>query len=167
MENGNANYPNTNEFEVDLDALLDINEQDLSTEYSRQASRYASFATRLAMLDHNVSRARAALEQERAVADTFWRDDMKNKGVKYTETVIASIVAVDDTVMKAEANYHSAVQQRDYVRAIVRALEMRAEMLISLGATLRQEASMTGMRINEVDDTLNRVKENVLQARAR
>lgn len=164
LKNNANQHPTIDKYmEVSIDDLLDINGDDLSTEYARQASRYATFATRLAQLNHAVSRAKAQYEQEQAEADTYWRSDFANRGAKFTENVIHSHVTVDAVVVAAEEQYHAAIAERDYIKAIVEALQMRADMLISLGATQRHEMSMTGMQINETSE-LKRLKDIVTTA---
>ena len=68
-----------------------------------------------------------------------------------------------------DADYQKASdEQRDsahnvaVLKAVVNALKMRADMLISMGAHLRQEYDMTGMTIRE--QSMDKQLENVKKA---
>lgn len=148
-----------------LSDLLNIDSSNLSQEYATQAARYGFFATELAKLDRRVKQLELERDAEYANADLEYRKQLTIQGTKYTETTIRSMVLTDDGYCKAEESLRDSIQERDSIKALVKALEMRAEMLISLGAMMRQEYQMTGMTIkDEVQDNISKLKE---QARAR
>ena len=57
------------------------------------------------------------------------------------------------------------------IKAVVAALEARANMLISLGAMVRHEQEMVGLHVNEnerkLDSALDEVKETIRQRKAK
>jgi hypothetical protein len=134
---------------VDISELFDIDENNLTAEFAHQASLYAFFATIQADAERELAHTALEKEQEYASADEYHRRSLEKKEQKYTEAVIRSLVMRDEDYEKAYNAYALAQQEVDILKAIVRALQMRAEMLISLGAQLRQEYSMTGMNVRD------------------
>lgn len=149
--------------EIDIDDLFRINEDDLTSEFAKQASLYARFGVLAAKAEWGSSKSSAAKDQEYALADLHYRDSMEEEGKKYTEGLIRSLVLSDEVYSIAieadnQANYAYRV-----MRAISSALEQRANMLISLGAFVRQEMSQTDMNIRhkKYDDAIEETKKRL------
>lgn len=153
--------------ELDLSDLFDIDENDLTREFATQASLYAYFATLQAKVERDVVAESIKKDQEYASADEHWRQWYTEREKKYTEAVIRSDVIRDEDYMIAEDSYNMAVHDLNIVKALVRALQQRAEMLISMGAHLRQEYSMTGMTIkqHEHETAVKKAKETLAKSR--
>lgn len=145
--------------EIDLADVLEIDEQDISKEYTRFAAVYGYFASMLARADRALAIADARTEQAYAEADDFWREE--NKGEKMTEARIKSLIMLDEKYIQTKDAEIQAKYNHQVIKALVNALDKKGEMLISLGAHIRQEANMTGMtmRDKEMDDAVKRVKE--------
>ena len=147
---------------IDIGNLFDINEDNLTKEFATQASLYAYFATLQAEAERLQAKAEMKKDQEYAKSDEYWRAYLDKREKKYTEAVIKSNVIRDEDYDKANNALINITYDLNVIKAIVRALQMRAEMLISLGAHLRQEYSMTGMSVNKAFDEATRaVKEKL------
>lgn len=153
---------------IDLDELMEVDPNDLTNEFASQAALYAHYATLLADADEVLSNADISKDEEYSTADLEWRLEMAEAGEKVTEGKITALVRSDETVVKAMAALVEAQHNRDTLRAVVRALEMRADMLVSLGAHLRHEMEMTGMTISQrrQDDDMNSTKEALRRRKA-
>jgi len=132
-----------------LGDVFSINETELSKEYASQASLYAYFAQLSAFADHSVMIKDLSRDQEYARADEACRAELERNNKKYTEAVVKSMILQDVDYDKAYKRHAQAVYDASLLKSIVRALEQRANMLISLGSHLRHEDSMTGMNIRE------------------
>jgi len=157
------------EKKFDLNKIFDIDENDLTKEFTSQASVYAYFATAAAEADYEASIGTADQEASYADADKYYRDTLSHKGEKYTEGVIRSMVLLD-------ADYDNAVQDEllakynaRVLKAIVNAMEMRAQMLMSVGSHIRHELDMTGMNIRErqYNKTVDDVKDTIRSRKSR
>lgn len=131
---------------LDVDAMLYIG-QDLSAEFTNQASTYAYVATLGAMAEAMWLESKKELERTYAEMDKDVRRDLITSGEKITEGKVKEEI-------KTRRGYHEALleeldfrEQHLIMQALVRAFDMRAQMLISLGAHLRAEAQQTGMTI--------------------
>src|SRR3990167_2305323 len=113
--------------------LFDIDDTDLTKEFAKQASLYAYFATTQADAERELAMADSIKDQEYATADEFFRKEKEEQGHKYTEAVIKSLIMRDEDYLKVLLEYTDADHNVNVLKAITRALQMRAEMLISLG----------------------------------
>lgn len=151
--------------EYDVAELLEIDENNLSTEFAQQAAVFGYFATAQAAAEDVAERRKIEKEREYAKADEYWRAWHDKREKKYTETVIRSTVIRDDDYIKAETYYNNAAHDANMLKLIVRALGQRADMLISLGAHLRAEMEMTGMNIRQKPDVAADAKEAISKRR--
>jgi len=152
----------------DIAEVLNINPDDITTEYIRQAALYGYFTVLAARAEDAAGRADSKKEQEYAQADLDIRDEAERNGKKTTETQIRSQVLIDVSYDKmVNASFVTKLDHK-LLKAIVAALEMKANMLISLGAMIRNEMSMTGMTMkeNQLKAATDEVKK-VLDARKR
>jgi hypothetical protein len=143
---------------VTLSEITGIDETRLNEQFAEQPSLYAFFAIQLAEADRLVKVAQQALDQEYAAADSHYRKQYQVLEQKYTEAVIDGDVKQDEDYNKAVDVLQKAQHNKAKIKAIVDALKMRAEMLVSLGAHLRHEGDMTGMSIRQVDATVDKAK---------
>lgn len=144
----------------DLSEIFDIDEMNLTTDYATQASMFAYFSSLLASAEKRASDAKILIDVEYAVCDEHYRKELNISGEKYTEAVVRSNVIQDDdysaaVLISVDRNYDVGI-----LKAIVNALRMRADMLVSLGAHLRQEMGMTNMTMQQrgMDKTVDDVK---------
>jgi hypothetical protein len=151
----------------DIGQLFKIDQNEISSELSTQASMYGFFAILAAEADRISAMQAMLYEQETASADESYRANLDEEGKKYTEAVIKSMVARDEDCIKV----HKAKENADYdlniLKAIVRAFEQRAMMLQSLGSQLRHEYDMQGMNVKEreLEKTTEDVKSAITERR--
>ncbi|HKZ40026.1 MAG TPA: hypothetical protein VJ044_03640 [Candidatus Hodarchaeales archaeon] len=154
--------------QFDIAGIFSIDENDLSREYSMQASLFAYFSVLSAKSERNLSVSKLASEREYAVADQQIREDLVGKDVKATESMIKQLISADEEYCALQDTVVAAEYERDLLKAIARSLEMRANMLISLGALRRHEIDMTDMSIRRAsfDKTVDDTKESLRRLRS-
>lgn len=149
------------------EGLFNIDETDLTREYSRQASIYASIAVAAADAEREAALADLRVDQSYAEGDTYYRDELTAEGKKFTEATIKSMVMTDAEYIDACNALVDAKHRHRILRAAVDAAAQRADMLISMGAHLRAELSMTNMTLNEkrYNDNVEQMKANLRERR--
>lgn len=135
--------------EIDLESVFRISEDDLSREFMQQASMYAYFAVAQAEAEHQANMAELSSDQEQAAADSEFRSQLETQGRKFTEAVIKGLVIQDDIVAGRIKILNDKKYQQKLLKAVCSALEMRAQMLQSLGSHLRHEYEQTGLTTKE------------------
>jgi len=128
-----------------------INEAYLSQEFSTQAAMYVELITNYNRAETEHMKAKANLERIYAEVDQDIRDELAVNGKKYTETVVKSLVLLEEDYIEEQQYALHASKKYMLLKQLLKAMEMRADMLISLGAHLRAEISMTQMNIKEKD----------------
>lgn len=129
--------------------LFKINPDDLSTEMANQAAIFGFFSVIAVMAEDVANKAAFTKDQEEASADLDCRERLLKEGTKFTEATIRALVMADasyDQVCKMELKTRYDFK---LLKAIVTALDMRSNMLVSLGANMRHELDATGMNIRE------------------
>jgi len=135
--------------QFDISGIFSIDENDLSREFSMQASLFAYFAVLSAKAERNMSIADLASEREYAMADQQIREDLADKDAKVTEALVRQLIAADEEYCTYQDTAQAAKYEYKLLKAIAQALEMRANMLVSLGALRRHEIDMSGMHVNQ------------------
>lgn len=142
---------------LNLDEIVPIS-ADLSDEFSRQPSLYAYVAMLSAQAEAAWAMAKRDAERERADSDQIIREEARAREEKITEGIVSSRVTLDPAVQKAEEEEAEYRYQYLLIKAVVQAMDQRAQMLISLGAHLRAEADMSGMIIRDAKSRLEAIK---------
>lgn len=135
--------------------LFEIELDDISYEFSTQASRYAFLGMQLARAEIAWQEAKTNVEKVYAEEDSRVRELWESSGMKFTEAKIKGAVQQSDRYQNMVAEELRALKDYKLLRAIVDAMRQRGEMLISLGAQLRQEYDVTGMSIRQTKEALN------------
>ena len=148
---------------IQLSDILDIQEERLTEHFAEQASIFGYFAIQLTEADRLLSKVKTEAEQEYAKADAHYRKMYNELDQKFTEAVIKADVMLDDDYNNVLDRQRLLQRNVATLKAIVNALKMKAEMLISMGAHLRQEYDMTGMTIREqrMDKAVDDVKKTI------
>lgn len=131
--------------------MFEIDEEDLDREYREQSALYAYFITKTSEADDLHAQAVTNKELVYAQADEYFRQKSDSLGVKVTEKRIESLIIQDEEYGNALDNERKTKLQHTILKGIVRAMEQRANMLISLGAHRRAELDMTNMTIKRTD----------------
>lgn len=134
---------------VNVDDLFYIDNTDLTTEYSKQAAYYARYTTLAARANLDAKKSTVHREREYAELDEHYREELRENGIKVTEPMIKEAIRNDEDYAEAVDAEVDAKHKHAILKSICEALKMRADMLISMGAHMRQEMSMTGMSIKD------------------
>jgi len=153
--------------EVDVNDLLSIDETDLSSEYAAQAARFAYVAVLKAQAKREWGEAERARKENEANAFVDYKSDTTQipEGSKtVTDGFAKQLVDSDPEVNDLKKEEIQAEYGYRVLEALSDALSQRAQMLISLGADLRQEMDQTSMHLNESPD--EHLKERMMRRRA-
>lgn len=132
--------------------LLDIDQTSLSNEYAAQAARYAYVAVLCVQAREAYNEAKSEREAVEAEAFTDYKNDPESipTGGRSVSDALA------DKLTKQDSEYVQAcIYERDahlryrLLEVVMKAFEMRADMLQSMGAHLRHEAEMQGLSVRE------------------
>ncbi len=118
---------------------------DVGIEFRDQASKYAYIAMLAAEAEAAWLESKTQLKRTYAKTDQNVRKDMVSAGGRITEAMVSAEVELtpDYVEDKDEEQYYH--RQFLVMRAIETSMKMRADMLVSLGAQLRNEANQLGM----------------------
>lgn len=142
---------------VNLDDLLPIGD-DVSTEFREQPSLYAYIAMLAADAESLWRESKRLMDEVYAETDKAVRDELQVYDKRITENKVAAEVEIRRGYLDAKQYEHDCRQQYLIMRVLQDAMEMRADMLISLGAHERAEAKQTGMLIKKTKEQLDEIK---------
>jgi hypothetical protein len=111
----------------------------LQPEYVRLSSDLAAWNARYADALDSYLEADMALDTTEARLYIEWRERLLDEGSKSTESVLKARVGTDPRYTAARLAMINAEVQKVRVQGVVRAIEAKKEMLISLGAHVRKE----------------------------
>jgi hypothetical protein len=147
------------------DDLLPIDDSDLNGEFTRQASLYAYVATLAARAEAYWLESKRDIERTHAETDKEVRRDLMMCDEKVTEGKVKAEIEVRRGYRDAQMQELDDREQYLILKALTNAMQMRGDMLVSLGAHLRHEANMTGMQINQFKKDLRNVTDGVEKER--
>ena len=154
--------------DVSVGELLAIDETDLSSEYAAQAARFAYVCVLKAQAKREWGEAERIRKEDEAKAFVDYKSDPEQipEGSKtVTDGFAKQLVDSDERVNELRQHEIEAEYGYRVLEALSDALGQRAQMLISLGADLRQEMDQTSMHLNESAD--ERLKERLMRRKAR
>lgn len=131
----------------DIQDDLYINPANLQEEFLRQPELFAWWASTCELAKDLVARQKFVLERLTAAIDHRVRleaqqeSERLGKTVKMTETMVQNTVISSEEYQKAMFEYLDLKKQLGMLQAGKDAIEQRKDMLISLGANYRAEAS--------------------------
>ncbi len=128
-------------YEIDVDAEIGIDPQNLKEAFTSQAGQYSWYATVHAAALHYVEVTKRKLDLVKSQVAGEWRGRVTEKGKPYSETAIASMSDSDKRVEGAHQDLLEAKRQEGILRAVREAFAHRRDMLIQLGANERLEKS--------------------------
>lgn len=120
---------------------LNFTNTDLSVSMAmtRQAALFAHYSTLAAKATWQSDRAKQQVDLVYANLDQQIRDDLTTAGTKFTEKVIESMIVRDSTYQAAMERAHEARAISRMVEAAADSFRHRKDMLIQIGADMRQE----------------------------
>lgn len=147
--------------EVLLIQLFQVSEETVSTDMMQQAAIYARIGSIKVRKESERNVAKQRKEEVYAALDLAYRAEFDNNRKKYTEAEIKANVITDQQYVDVQQALYDAEENFALFELLTRALEMRANMLQSIGAYLRMENSMTGMNIRQYEETIANMKERL------
>lgn len=125
--------------------LLVIDDANLSAEFSSHAAWLGYVGVLTAEAEANYEAAKLEAETVEAERDAAARKEFSLKNVKYTEAMVKAWVAMDTEYLDAHELRLNKLQEYKTMRALETAMKEKGSMLISLGATMRQEMDVTNL----------------------
>ena len=144
--------------EVSLLDLFDIKEETVSEDMMKQAAIYAHIGMLKVKYEIKRDRAKQKKDEEYAVLDLAWREKYVVNDWKITEAAIKSEIITTDSYSEAQERLNISEEQFSIFEILTKSLEMRANMLQSVGAFLRMEQGMTGMNTKMYEDQITTLK---------
>ncbi len=127
---------------IDPDRLqedLSFSTNNISTAMTRQAAMFAHYSNLSAQAAYQHDRAKQQVELLQATLDQRFRDDLTSSGTKFTEKVIESMIIKDASYQAAQTRSHEARAIAKMVDTAADSFRHRKDMLIQVGADLREE----------------------------
>jgi hypothetical protein len=138
--------------EFTIGEMLDTCPETLNEDFTTQASRLAYLGMVLAKAEVNLEKAKQVRETLYADLDLEVRTELDGKKVedpkfKYTEAMVKANILQYEEYQQATGTELQALHDYKIMRAIVDAMRQRGDMLVSLGAQLRQEYDVTNLSL--------------------
>lgn len=130
---------------VEVTSLVEISEDTINKNICNQAGLYAFYAEAAADVRSKRDMAAQALKDIRCIADVEIRKRVEGTGAKSTEAKIAAEVELDGKVVKYKDKVLNYEANLGKLEAILRALEHRKDMLVTLGANMRTDVEKGNM----------------------
>ena len=132
---------------VEYRNILHIDENNLAGEFADHPVLLGYVGTLVARAERAYENAKLDFEVLVAQIDKDIRHNAAVNNVKITEAKIASQIKRDPDFYDASVIKNEAYEQYKLMRALETGLKERGAMLVSLGATIRQELDMTSIQI--------------------
>jgi hypothetical protein len=133
--------------EVDLVGLLNIDQDRLSDEFAHHAAWLGYVGLLAAQAEAAYEQAKLELETIEAERSTVARTAFAEQNIKATESMVKSWVLMDSIYQDVASLKLARLETYKRLKAIEVAMRERGSMLVSLGATLRQEMDMTDLKM--------------------
>ncbi len=130
--------------ELDIASYIPVGE-DISLEFRDQASKYAYVAMLAAKAEAEWLESKTLLKRTYAKTDQDVRRDMASVGGRVTEAMVSAEVELRRGYVQDKDAEQFYRRQHLVMQSIEASMKMRADMLVSLGAQLRNEANQLGM----------------------
>lgn len=162
---GLRNIPANIEIEVDgtthetdtVSEDLFVNDSDLNEEFIKQAGSFAWYAVLCAEAESYRDKLKFELEVLEADLDKQVREEIELRGDKVTEKVVNSEVLRKQEYKDAKEELLEANRRLGIMKAIKEGMVQKKDMLISLGANMRNENDSNLRILQEKADSKTKV----------
>lgn len=121
-----------------LKQCVDLEPEAISEEYARLSPDYAYWNERLRGVAKSLMNAE--FHEKKTEARLYLKYKEPEEGKKPpTEKTVDSAVTLDGDYQEAHQQTLELTAERDYLKGVLKTLSLKAEMLVSMGATMRQE----------------------------
>lgn len=137
---------------IDADKLqddLNFTTTNISLAMTRQAALFAHYSRFSAEAAYQSDRCKQQVDLLYANLDQQFRDSMTTAGTKFTEKTLESMIIKDGSYQEAQTRAHEARAIAKMVETTAESFKHRKDMLIQVGADLRQEKSGSGLVVRE------------------
>lgn len=127
---------------IDPDRLqddLNFSTNNISLAMTRQAALFAHYSNLSAQAAYQHDRAKQQVELLEANLDNKFRDSLTMAGTKFTETSLKSLITKDSSYQAVVTRAHEARAIAKMVDTAADSFRHRKDMLIQVGADLREE----------------------------
>ena len=129
------------EYDVDVEKVCSIDAEDLSEEFVRHPSNYAWYATVLSLYESKRDRMEIEVDRLYAQLDMVIREKYRGqKDIK--EKQIESEIITDKRYMVLYDEFMDVKSVAKRLGAIVKALEMKKDMLVQLGSRAKKQMEL-------------------------
>lgn len=126
--------------------LLIIDRDNLAQEFAEHAAWLGYIGILTAEAEEAYETAKQSAETLYAEKDADARLTFNSKNLKFTETMVKNYVELDNDYISAQQYKIGCYKVYKLMRAIEASMREKGSMLVSLGATVRQEMDMTDLR---------------------
>ena len=147
---------------------LQIDENQLDTEWLGQSQRYFQYASKAADARRDFDAAKDELEVTKAEVDQSIRSDPAKFGLtKLTEATVASAVIIQEEYQKAQENVRQARYSHDVYQAAVSALDHRRKALENLVTLFMANYFSKPRAPSGAEDDIDRMEKGSIRKRGR
>lgn len=129
---------------------LRFTEATLDSSMIEQPSLFAHYAVIASNAQHHYETLKTLLEVREAKVGKMARDSMTDAGIKVTEGLIATEVAMNQGVVEHKLEVNAARAQWELAKATLEAFKQRRDMLQQMAAARREEM-LGAMRIKAIE----------------
>lgn len=135
-------------WEGNIKDVVAINEGSLNEEFTKQPSLYAWFAVLSEIANAEVYDKEFQLSRLEANLNKEKRAQLDGDGKKVTEAMVKAEVESDNKYVVLRQEILESQRQYGILKALVKALDTKKDMLMQLGSHKRQEIAMGDFGIN-------------------
>lgn len=125
--------------ELQLRQDLEFTEATISMAMTRQAPLFAHYSTLAHKAQYQADRAKQQVDLVEAQLDQAYRDKFISEGVKASENMVKAAITRDAAYQEAQNKRHEAQAIAEMVKSAADSFRHRRDMLIQVGADLREE----------------------------
>lgn len=124
--------------------VLEIDENDLMDEFSKQSGTYAWWGAILENEKHALDEAKDRLRQVESEADEDVRKRLSNEGTKVTESIVSRKIPGELKYQSAQAMVNKRRRNVGVLNKVVEALHQRKDLLMMMGSAQKRDYSASG-----------------------
>lgn len=136
----------------EIHTLFSIDDSNITIEMATHSAKYGRIAVLLSRAERYRSYMKQQVEIDYAIADSEIRRKFKENGDKFTENTVRANIIADADYNDILTESESAVSVVYLLKNLLKAMDAKGDMLISMGAHMRAEMAMTGMYIKDTYD---------------
>ena len=125
----------------DFKELGKIDKENLDLEFTKFTADYSYYSYQFSIIYTEELKAKARLERIEFLLYKKYRKELGKADKKFTEKLIESSIRTDNNYILAEEEWLKCRERLVYYSNLLKVLDKKKDMLISLGAQMRAELS--------------------------